>query len=321
MSSFSGAYNEQFLTDASLAYLNEQTSFIARKVAPVVPVIKQSAQIVSYGADSIRLINTVRATGGGSNQVDLTMSAATHYTLEDHALHDYIPYEDYENAEFPVDPQVDITEHLTQLLMVAEEYSIATALQNTATYTNSNYVTLSGGSKWSDYANSDPLANIKTAVQSVRSKSMQKPNTLILAYDTMLALLYHPKVRDMLGVSVDMTFERLQIVIAKAFPHITNILIGEAQYNNADKGASLNIGDLWTDTAIVAYIEPKPRLKSRSLAFTYLKRDENMKVQIVKKNNNNQDLIDRNADFLRVNNKYDQVIVDNACAYLINNTL
>lgn len=320
MSSFKGAYNEQVLRGISLAYLNEQDSFIAEKIAPEVPVIKESAKIASYGADSIRLVNTIRATGANSSQVDLTTSLATHYVLEDHALHDYVSYEDYDNAEDPIDPQADTVEHLTELVTVAKEYSLATAMQATGTYTGGNYVQLSGGNIWSDYVNSDPFKDMIAGIKKIRDKSMKMANTLILPYDTMMTLMYHPKVQDKLGISVDMTQERLFAVIGKVLG-IANVLIARAQYNTAGKGATMALGELWTDCAILTYVEKTPRIKSRTFALTYAKTDERKKVNIVKKSNTNQDLIDRNADFMRINDKYDQVIVDNLCGYLIKNTI
>lgn len=319
MSSFKGAYNEQVLKGISLAYLNEQDSFIAEKIAPEVPVVKESAKIASYGADSIRLVNTIRATGANSSQVDLTTSLATHYVLEDHALHDYVSYEDYENAEDPIDPQADTVEHLTQLVALAKEYSLATAMQATATYTGGNYVTLSGGSVWSDYVNSDPFRDMLTGINTIRSKSMKMANTLILPYDTLMNLLLHPKVQDKLGIGLDMTQERLFAVIGKVLG-IQNVLVAKAQYNSAGKGATMALGELWTDCAILAYIEQTPRIKSQTFALTYAKTDERKKVNIVKKNANSVELTDRNADFMRINDKYDQVIVNNLCGYLIKNT-
>lgn len=183
------AYNLQYLRDISLAYMNTKEDFIARKVAPVVNVVKESAKILSYGADSIRVVNTVRAVGGNSNQVELTTSGATAYFLEDHAMHDYISQEDYDNAELPQEPQVDTFEHLAQLLMVAEEYAVASAVQNASNYASTNKLALSGGARWSDYTNSNPIKDFLDAVTAIRSVTGKVANTMVLPFDVMMTLL------------------------------------------------------------------------------------------------------------------------------------
>lgn len=315
------AYNLQYLRDISLAYMNTQEDFIARKVAPAVNVVKESAKILSYGADSIRIVNTVRAVGGNSNQVELTTSDATAYFLEDHAVHDYISREDYDNADLPQQPQVDTFEHLAQLLMVAEEYAVATVVQTAGNYASTNKLALSGGARWSDYTNSNPIKNILDAVSAVRGVTGKIPNTMVLPFDVMMTLLSHPKILDRFPGASVVTIDMIKNAFAALFG-VSEILVGKAIYNSAAKGATLDIGDMWTNTCALFYREQKPTLKSRTFMTTYSKRDEEMVPDLIAyQGSKDKELVDRKADFARLGNKYDTVLTDANCGYLFTTVL
>lgn len=319
MSKITNRVTEKALTNISLKYSNDAMNFISDKISPRVNVILRNATIYSYGTDNLRITNSFRAIGGGSHEVQTSVSKATHYTLADHALYQCIPYEDYENAEKPLNVQIDETENLTEMLMVAKEFALAAAVQDTSVMTSNT--TLSGTDQWSDYVNgSDPIEDILDGIKAIKAATAKLANTLILSYDVYLTLLYHPDILDMYPGASAITADMLTAGIGRIFPHITEVEVGMAMYNSANKNASLSLTEIWTKTAVVAYIEQKPKLKSRTLSYTYQKGKQRT-VQFVKKNATNHILVDRNADFLRVNDEYDQVLVDVECGYLIDNAI
>lgn len=301
------------LTNVSLAYNNKDLNFIHDEVAPPVPVIKESADIYTYGTDNLRIVNSVRSKGGTSNTIDWEVSKAAHYKLEDHVLKAYVTQEDYENAEKPIMPQTDTTEMLTETLMVAKEYSIASAMQNTSVMTLNT--TLTGTDQWSDYTNSDPIDDMVTGAEAVLDATGKIPNTIILARNTLMKLIYHPKIKDLFPGAARITAGMLQDIIGDLIPGVDKVLVGSAMYNNANKGASLSLARIWTKTCIIAYIDRRPTLKSQTLANTYqYKRPRT--VQLIPMSTDS-DLMDRESDMIRVKDKYDQVLVNVNCGYLI----
>ena len=307
------------LTNVSLAYKNDAMSFIAERIAPKVQVVKTEGTIYSYGADNLRVLNTIRSRGGNSKGVDWTITKATHYNLEDHSIHDYIPWEDYANEEKPIDLQIDNTNILTELIVIAKEYSLAQAMQDISIMTNN--ITLTGTDKWSDYINSDPIEDILVGINAVKSRTGKIPNTLILAWDAYLKLMYHPKIKDMFPASPIITAQMLKDGLTQIFPMIKNLEIGMANYNNSNAGAAMNLTEIWTKTAIVAYIEPNPTKRSRTLAYTY-QRDMSRLVDFVSgKGGKDIELVKRKSDFIQVSDEYDQVLVDVNCGYLIKNCI
>jgi hypothetical protein len=57
-------------------------------------------------------------------------------------------------------------------------------------------VALSGTSLWSDYVNSTPLTNIRTARSTVRAGIHREATDFLLAYDVALTLVDHPSIKD-----------------------------------------------------------------------------------------------------------------------------
>ncbi len=302
------------LTNTSLAYKNEQAMYIHEQIAPAVPVIKQTAKIYSYGADNLRIVNTIRSKGGKSNGIDWSVSKASVYDLEDHALHDYIAEEDYENEEKPIDAKIDTTETLTDVLMIAKEYALAQSLQSTSIMTNNT--TLTGTDQWNDYDNSDPIGDITTGIEAVYDATGKVPNTIIIARDSWIKLLYHPKIKDMFPGASAITADILMKGIGRIFPDITKVLVGNVQYNNSNKGGSLSLARVWSKTCLVAFIEPTPKKKSQTLAYTFQHKKPRT-VDFISQSSGDVDLKKRKSDFVQVSDKYDQVLINVNCAYLL----
>ena len=318
MANLSQTSTNRPLTNVSLSYGNDTTDFIAPFISPAVPVILESADIYSYGTDNLRITNSIRSKGGKSTGVDWAVSKASHYQLEDHAIHTYLTRKDYENVEKPIEAQRDATEMLTESLMVAKEFSLASSMQDTSVMTNN--VTLTGTDQWSDYTNSDPISDITTGLEAIYDATGKAANTLIIPRDTLMVLLYHPKIKDLFPGANQITAGMLKDGIGKIFPDITSVQVGMAQYNSANKGADLSLTRIWTKTLIVAFVEKKPKLKSRSLSYTYQYKTAR-KVDFLGMNSGDKDLLDRKSDFIRVEDQYDQVLVDVNCGYLIKNAI
>jgi len=302
-------YVSPLLTKISLAYKNE--SYIADQILPTVPVVKDTAQIATYGMDNLRIESALRAQGAGANEVGHTLTLGAHYILQDRALKDFVSVEEENNADSPISPRQDATEFLTDRLDVIKEFELASAMANTGVVTQN--VTLSGTDQWSDYTNSDPFDDIKTAITTVRSGSGMNANTIVMSYTVMMTLINHPDVIARCPNVQVVTSANVMQAIQLAFPGITKVLVGNAQYNSGVEGGTDTLSDIWGKHFWVAYISDRPRLKSRSFGFTYQKSGEGRAVEVLPFD------ADRKGRFVRVNEKYDQKIVDNKCMYLIKN--
>lgn len=277
---------------------------------PIVQVKKDTGKIASYSMDNLRIVDAVRALGTKTNEVGHTVTISNHYVLKERALKELVPNELKDQADKPITPMIDATENVTEKLWIIKEKALADVLSSTATITQNT--TLSGTDQWNDYANSDPFDDIKTGRNTIRSSTGKKPNTLILSWDVWNTLLDHPDIVDRIADSRDRTADAANSILARAF-NVKKVLVGDAQVNSTEEGETGSLSDIWSRVAILAYIEPRPTLKSRSLGFTYQMGTPRQVDTWVN--------IDRKGTYVRATDKYDQQLVDVNCAYLIKNAI
>jgi len=307
----SNLFVSPLLTNHSLKYTND--NYLAEKIMPVVQVNKDTAQIATYGMDNLRIANSLRAQGSSTNEVNHSVTIGAHYILQEHSLKELVTQEEMDNADAPISPKLDAVENLMDRMYVIKEKALADTLKNTGIITQN--VTLSGTDKWTDYVNSDPIGDISYGINQVRAGSGKKPNTLLFVYTTWLNILQHPDFVSRAEGAVTVTAAVVEKIIMTVFPGITQVLVGDAQYNSGVEGGTDTLADIYPGFCVIMYIEPSPRLKSRSFGFTY---QRNKARQVDESGpQQNGEAWDRKGVFVRVTDKYDQKLVDNKCAYLI----
>lgn len=293
------------LTEVSTAYKNE--SFLAERILPVMPVKKQSGVYFQYDKENLRIpSSTLRAAGAPAKEVDFSVSKGTFIT-QDHALKEFVPQEIQDQAMTPTDPLSDSTENVTEKLLLDKESAIATYLTSTSNITQNT--TLSGTSQWSDYNNSSPVTDVRTARQTVKLSVGKTPNILILGQQVYDILVDHPEIIERIKYSA------LGVVTAELLARVFNVKevwVGEAVYNSAKEGQTDSLSYIWGKHAILAYIAPSVRIKQLTLGytFTYGTRQTERWTDG-----------DRKGTYVRVHDNYQQGIVAATSAYLIKNAV
>lgn len=305
------------LTSHSIRYTQPAELYVCEKLAPMVKVNKDTGQIATYGMDNLRIAQSLRAQGAGTNEVNHSVTIGAHYILREHSLKELVTLEEMENADKPIMPKVDAVENLIDRMYVIKEKELADTMGNTSIITQN--VTLSGTDQWNDYDNSDPIRVIQTAIDTVRSGSGRRANTLLFSYDVFAALIHHPSIVNRAQGAVVVTAAVATEVLMKAFPFIKQVMIGEAQYNSGVEGGTDTLADIWTKNAWALYIESNPRPKSRSFMYTYQKSASRVVDELPM--GRSHETWDRKGDFVRVTDKYDQKLIDNKCCYLIKDAI
>lgn len=294
------------LSNLSIRYTND--TFIADQLLPMIKVGKQTGKYFVYDKANLRIDNTTRAAGAGANETDFGVAPTGVFACDDHALKGFIAQEIQDQADAPLNPLIDETESITEKLMLDRENNAATLLQNTANLTQN--VTLSGTSQWSDYSNSDPIGDIRTARSTVHQNTFKKPNTLAMSKLVFDMLSEHPQIIERIKYSaLGVTTEELMAKIFK----VNKILVGEAGSNTAKEGQTDSLAYVWGKHCIVAYIAPTVGIKMLTLGvtFTYTVRQVTRWFDF-----------DRKGTFVRVGeDNYTQVIIAAACGYLIKNAI
>lgn len=295
------------LTNLSVGYRNP--AFIADELAPVVLVRKQSDKYFIHDPDRelFRQSNDRRAPGAEANEVNFSLSTDSYYA-EDHALTSVIPDEERENADPPIQPNIDRTEFLRAKIDLNKEIELAGLVTDTSLITQST--TLSGTDQWSD-ADSDPIAAVEEHKATIMSSVQVMPNTLVLPYQVYAKVRIHPKVieRVVYG-SVGAVNEQL---LAQIFD-VERVMVPRASKNTSEPGQSPSMAYVWGKDALLCYVPNRPALKQLALAFTFAWSGapgslSGHRVEIWREEK-------RKADVVRVQRYYDQKVIAAGAAYL-----
>lgn len=292
------------LSNISVGYRN--SNYIAELVLPIITVKKDTGQLTTYGKDNLRIVESLAAPGSGTNEVTHTVSIADHYKLAKHKLKELVTDEDIEDADLPIQPKIDAVENLTDRLLVEKEKALADVITSSGTITQ--YTTLSGTDQWSDFANSDPIDDVRTGATTIRQATGKTPNTLIFSKDVYDTIVDHPDIIERLKYSQAVDKMSAANALGRIFG-VDRVLVGDAQYNSTKEGITDSLADIWTKDVVLCFIDPTPRKKSVSLGFTYQKKAPRIVDEWYEK--------DREGWYERVTDKYDQQLVSAACAYLI----
>ena len=304
--SLSDVYVDIPLSNISIKYTND--NYIADKVFPILKVGKMTGLYYVYDKSNLRADVSDRALGAHSQETGAGMAAKGSYVCTDHAFHTWVPFQIQEQADAALNPLIDETEALTEKLMIGKEKALATILTSSSNLTQ--YVALSGTTQWSDYTNSDPIGDIRTARITIHKATFKRPNTLILGKEVFDALCDHPQVIERIKYS------QLGVVTAELMARlfqVDQVVIGDAGYNSAKEGQTDSLAYIWGKNAIVAFVNPTIGLKQVTLGHTVT-----YGTRQVLRVDTGIEALDRQATFIRVgNDNYVHKLFVAACGYLI----
>ncbi len=308
-------YREQVHLDAALSNVALQYTqewFIADQALPIVNVAKESDKFFKfYLKDAINIpARTLRGDGAEAAETTWDVTSTT-YQCEEYALKDIVTDRARKNADSPIEMDIDTTKFLTQQILIDREKRVADALFNTTTFT-SYYAALSGDDRWDVYtaagADSDPLADIETAKDSVMKNSLRPPNTIIMGYEVFKKVVHHPSI--LARIQYGGTPADPATVTPKALAQVFNVsqvLVGKAVYNSAVEGATVTPAYAWGKYVMTAYVEsPVPR-KGVTLGATF----QSQPFQVSKWREDK-----RKGDMVEVSMVQDEVIIATGAAYL-----
>ncbi len=295
------------LTNVSVAYTNPD--YISDIISPPVPVRKQSDKYFIYdpNRDRFRAGNDRRAPGAEANEVDFGLST-DNYFCDDHALASAVPDEERENADPPIQADIDRTEFLVDKISLNKEIDIATRIRTGADIPGA---TLSGTDQWSDYDNSDPVAAVEEEKSTIQTAVQVIPNTLVLSYPVYQKVRQHPKVIE------KVQYVKLGVVgpdvLAQLFD-VDRVLVPRAFKNTAAPGQAASLEYVWGNDAFLCYVPPRAALKQVAMAYTFM--------WTVAPGSINGHIVEtwredrRKADMVRVQKYYDQKIIAPGAAYI-----
>jgi hypothetical protein len=293
-------HEDRLLSNLSVQYKNPD--YIADKVAPMVKVQNDTDKYRVYSRD-FRLPETIRRDGAEARSHDFAVSTAS-YILEEHALKSLVTDRAARNYDL-ASLQADVTEDLTDAIMLRKEKTVADLFTSTNFSLN---VSLATANQFSlNTTTSNPITYFDTACTTVLANSGYLPNKAVMERSVMLNQKNHTSIAERVKyVSSEITKNTLA-----ALYDIPEILIGVAQIDSAAEGVTDSIGNIWPDNIGVMYVAPSASPRKPSSLYTFQAermgvrrwRDEKVK-----------------GEWIEVGTDFDCKIVASLAAYLIKDT-
>ena len=256
------------LTQISIAYIQRAQDFIADKVFPIVPVLKQSDRYFVYDksywfSTQARVRAPATESAGSGFNIDNTPT----YFANVWAVHKDVDDQTRANSDQPLDLDRDATLFVTQQMLLRREIEFANSYMTTGIWTG--YVVggvatdfqpnVNGKGYW-DSSTSNPMADVDYLKQAVKSQTGFLPNTLIVANDVFFALRNNATVLDRIKYTQrGVVSEEL---LASLFG-VEKFLVASVVQNTANESAPPNPGTfsyLMVNNFLLCYANPAPSI-------------------------------------------------------------
>lgn len=247
------------MTNVSIAYRN--TNYIADQVFPVVTVQKMTDKYFIFDKSSwFRNEISPRAPGTRANRVDFSLSTGSYICLP-YALGKSVTDEERDNADAPLQPDIEASEFVTDQLLLGMEIRVADKVSGSGNWASAS----ADPTKWSSDT-STPTANIITCIKAVRQTIGRRPNVAVLGAEVFETLMNHPEFLDRLK------YTRPGAILTpddlRAWFGFEKVLVGEGIKNTANEGATDSFADIWPDFFWCGWVAQNPTLRTPSAGYT-----------------------------------------------------
>jgi hypothetical protein len=253
----------------SIAYIQRATAFVASRVFPVIPVMKQSDKFFVYTKDWwFRTGAAKRAPGTESAGGGFHIDNSPQFFCDVWSFHQDVSDQIRDNADQPLDLDRDATLYVTQNMLLRREVEFATHYLNGGVWTGSTTggdIDVSTGTQW-DLTGSDPMQDVDNQKQHIGSQTGYLPNTLVVSPDVHYALRNNAAVMDRIKYT-----QRGVVtgdILASLFG-VDNYLVAEAVVNTADEGQTGAFQYLNKNTVLLTYANPAPGILQPSGGYIF----------------------------------------------------
>ncbi len=266
------AHIDRALTNMSVAYMQDAGSFVADKIFPVMNVSRQSDLYYIYKRedflrDEARERGAISESAGGDYGLDTGV-----YFCKKYAFHKDVAPEERLNYDKPLDADIDANIFVTQKMLIrrenvfTEKFFVPGVWSTEITGVASGTAPGANQTIMWNYETSNPIADITNASLVMASKTGFRPNTLLLSPWAFYALKNHPDILDRIKYTQRgiVTTE----LLASLF-EVDRVFVGWSVSNSAVQGAAETTDFIAGKHALLAYVAPRPMLRSPSAGYIY----------------------------------------------------
>lgn len=267
----SSVHTDAVLTNISVAFMQDQSKYIATQVFPVVNVDKASALYYTYDQeDWFR--------DEAQKRADATESAGSGYEVgkdsyncDVYAFHKDVGDQLLANADAPLNPLKEAAEFVAARMLLRQERQFVSDFLTTGVWSNefagvAAAPTASQFIKWSDYAASDPIQDVEKFKESIAGKTGYDPNTLTLGKNVFNKLKNHPDIIDRIKYtsSENVTTE----LLARLF-EVDKVLVSKSMFASNKEGQAATYSYNFADSLLLTHSAQTPGLLTPSAGYTF----------------------------------------------------
>lgn len=246
------------LSNLAISAFNDGSEgYVADQLFPAIPVGKQSDKYYILTPGSfLRTGDDLRAPKTKARRIEFDVSSDS-YFADNRALANENALEDLANADQALMLRENSVRLVTGQLRRNQEIRIANTVTSISNIGSG--VALTGGNKWSDALNSNPIADVTTAHAFIRNTTGLRANTLVMDTDTIQVLRTHPRLLDMYKYTSggQVTNEQLAAVF-----RVSRILEASGIKENALEGGTSSLTNIWPNVAVLAHVGPATGMQS-----------------------------------------------------------
>lgn len=268
----SDVYVSSLLTNISIAYMQNANDFIADKVFPMINVDKQTGKFALLTKDDWFLDQAqerapATESVGSGYRIDNTGT----YDCTEYAIHKDIPDQVRANAAAPYNVDKEATMFITQRMLMRREIDFAEKFLTTSVW-GKDYTGVAGTpstnqfKQWNNELSSDPIGDIATGKQYIKSITGQEANVLVLSREVFDVLKRHPDIIDRIkytGRDVPTT-----VLMASLF-EVEKVLVSNAVKNTAAERGTFAGSFIMSKSAMLCFAAPTPGILTPSAGYTF----------------------------------------------------
>ncbi len=298
---FNNSHINKPLTNISAKYTN--TEFIANNIFPKAKVGKESDLYYIYDGSNLQVDETIRANRAESNEVGMNFSTSS-YVLEEHALKELISDRDRDNADAPLSLDTDVTEHLTEKIMLRKEVETMKIAFTTTSWGNN--ATIGSAGAW-DTSTSNPIADVLTATASVLLQGVTMPNAGAMGWEVFKKLKVNSVTVDRIRTTTDRV---VTAGLLAALFDLDELNIGKTVYNPNAEGIAASNTFIWGKDMLIYFKSKRPALRSPSAGYMLTIGGKGVKVKKWREEK-------RAGDYVEVSTMFTPHVVASSSAFLL----
>jgi hypothetical protein len=263
------------LTMISVAFIQDESFYIADDAFPIVPVEHQTDVYYTYSKDDFfrdeaqQRADATESAGGGFNLDHNGTYAALVW-----AYHKDLGSQTRNNADPAVNLDVAVTKFCMQKLLIRRERVWATNYMKTGLWGTdvTGVASAPSGTQtiyWNDDANGDPFTDIANGQTAVLQTNGYEANTLVLTWPVYQALRKHPLVIDRIKYTTRADAVKITPDLLAAAFDVERVLVSKAVYNTAAQGATGAYSFVNGKNALLCHTAPEPGLMIPSAGYTF----------------------------------------------------